>query len=322
MIAIGLIISTVAFQITSGPFSEIGIGRYSSITYGLPQETAQSVFVSNAVKLVPENASILTQNNIFPLFSNHVNAYVTPMSGYYGPGKSFLDTLTNIIEKVDFILVDSSSIDGGIVLSQPTVKENFGLLASGEGIILLERGYNENPVMYIPINETFNYQKMVPFANVTIVNDSQSINQKVLFHSMNSGPDFWYGPYVNLPPGTYQVAFRLKVPSQAQGEVMELRVGCWPSTIWATTPQDNASGYHISWKLNWTDPEEILSSTKIYGENFTTGTYQEFSLNFSVSVYGVYEFIGVGIKTPIGIYFDEARVTQISTGFKYVSDLR
>ena len=222
---------------------------------------------------------------------------------------------------MNYIIVDTKSIDGGIILSQPMVKENFGLLASGEGIVLLKKGYIEKPVTFSPFNEIFNYQQMVPFKNVTAVKDPGSLNNMVLLHSGNLAGDFWYGPYTPLPPGQYQVTFRLKIDNPVNGEVLELRVDSWRSTIWATPSGDNETGYHINWSINWTDSQNIITTT-LYGDNFTIGKYQEFSLNFTVDEFAVYEFIGVDVKTPVGIYFDEARVSQITPDFKYMTDLR
>jgi uncharacterized membrane protein len=322
IISVALLASTLAFQVSSGPFSTADLGRFHSITYGLPEESPKSLFVTNAIKLIPENASVLTQNNIFPLLSNRFNAYVTPISVFYPPGASFSDTLNAILEKVDYIIVDSESLDGGIILSQPIVKENFGLLASGESIILVKRGFNEKPELYYQINETFNYQKMIYLENVTIINDPGSLNQHVLLHSGISSSDFWYGPYASLTPGEYQATFRIKIDNPVDGKILELRIISHPSTIWLIPLGDNISGYHLNLFQNWTDPQKILSSLKIYGDNFSSGTYREFSLNFIVDSFGSYEFIGVDVKTPVNLYFDQVRVTQVSPDFKYKMDLK
>ena len=86
LVGVSLLASAIGFQLYSGPFVTNGVGRYPSITYGFPNPTPQSMFVSKVLELVPKDASILTQNNIFPLVSNRANAYVTPMSVYYVPG--------------------------------------------------------------------------------------------------------------------------------------------------------------------------------------------------------------------------------------------
>jgi uncharacterized membrane protein len=320
--SVSLLLSTLAFQITSGPFSELSLGRFNSITYGFPEASPKSLFVENAIKLIPENASVLTQNNIFPLLSNNYNAYVTPFSVFYPPRTSFGTTLTGILEKVDYVIVDSESFDGAIILSHPIVKENFGLIASGEHIILVKRGYIGKPEIFTPLNETFNYQRLVLLQNTTSTNDSDSINKMVLLHSGSSSGDFWYGPYEFLPPGEYQSTFRIKIDNPVSNGVLELRINSWPSTLWITPLGDNVTGYHLAISQNWTHSEKTLASMKIYGGNFTTGKYQEFILDFSVATFGVYEFIGVDVKTQVSIYFDQIQVTQISPNFVYKTDIR
>jgi uncharacterized membrane protein len=316
-----LLASTFVFQVISGPFSAFGVARYPMITYGFPEPTPQSRFVAEALKLVPESASILTQNSMFPLVSNRENAYVTPTSVFYPPNTTFVETLTTILGKTDYIIVDSASIDGGLILSQPAVKENFGLVASGYGVILVKRGYTERPALFDPVNETFNYQNMIPLNGVATVQDAQSNSRNVLLHSNSSGNDFWYGPYVSLPAGKYEVSFRLKVENKVAGEIMELRVRSWQTTIWENLWGDNSAGYHINWSVNSTKNVDYVS-LKLYGDNFTVGEYQEFFINFTVSMYGVYEFTGEGVKTPVNIYFDTAQVIQTEPGFAFLTTLR
>ncbi len=143
-----------------------------------------------------------------------------------------------------------------------------------------------------------------------------------VLHSGNMSSDFWYGPYVSLPPGKYEASFRLKIDGTANGEVMELRIGSWPLTIWKNLSGNNATGYHINWAVNATGSEKVVATKIIYGENFTYGKYCEFSIGFNVTVFGTYEFFGVNAKSPVNVYFDVARVRQVEPDFKFITDLR
>jgi len=65
----------------------------------------------------------------------------------------------------------------------------------------------------LEIFNTFNYKDLSWKGNTTV-------NKGLLLHPRNFKDDvFWYGPYIKLPPGRYEVRFYLKVvPSPKEGE--------------------------------------------------------------------------------------------------------
>ena len=99
--------------------------------------------LSETINLVPPNASILTQNNIFPYVSHRVDAYVVPVI-FLGSGirNLAIDFVNKTIDKVEYILVDNKtdSVSTELVLSMLDVKPDFNLLASrDDNTILLYR---------------------------------------------------------------------------------------------------------------------------------------------------------------------------------------
>lgn len=99
--------------------------------------------LSETINLVPPNASILTQNNIFPYVSHRVDAYVVPVIFLdSGIRNLTIDFVNKTIDKVEYILVDkkTDSVSTELVLSMLAVKPNFNLLASrDDNTILLYR---------------------------------------------------------------------------------------------------------------------------------------------------------------------------------------
>jgi uncharacterized membrane protein len=99
--------------------------------------------LSETINLVPPNASILTQNNIFPYVSHRVDAYVVPVIFLdSGIRNLAIDFVNKTIDKVEYILVDkkTDSVSTELVLSMLAVKPNFNLLASrDDNTILLYR---------------------------------------------------------------------------------------------------------------------------------------------------------------------------------------
>jgi len=108
---------------------------YFSISTGIHER-----LLSETINLVPPNASILTQNNIFPYVSHRVDAYVVPVifldSGIRNLTINFVN---QTIDKVEYILVDNKTdpVSTELVLSMLDVKPNFSLLASRDDNTIL-----------------------------------------------------------------------------------------------------------------------------------------------------------------------------------------
>ncbi|MEM4479803.1 MAG: DUF2079 domain-containing protein [Candidatus Bathyarchaeia archaeon] len=100
--------------------------------------------LANIISEIPENASILTQDNIFPHLSHRVNAYVIP--------KRFLSTsirdlvinfVNQTIDQVDYVLLDikADSLSYSSVAPLLESKQDFILVFSGDNntILLYQR---------------------------------------------------------------------------------------------------------------------------------------------------------------------------------------
>jgi uncharacterized membrane protein len=96
--------------------------------------------ISETINLVPPNASILTQDNIFPYVSHRVDAYVVPVlflnSGIHNITVAFVN---QTIDKVEYILVDNKTdpLATELILSMLAVKNNFNLLSSRDDDTIL-----------------------------------------------------------------------------------------------------------------------------------------------------------------------------------------
>ncbi|MEM2146882.1 MAG: DUF2079 domain-containing protein, partial [Candidatus Jordarchaeaceae archaeon] len=111
----------------------------------------QNVFLGEREKIlksiilkIPENTSILTQDNIFPHVSHRVNAYVVPRphlsTGLRG---IVIDFVNQTIDQVEYILLDgkTDSLSFSLVISLLETKQNFVLVFSGDNntILLYQR---------------------------------------------------------------------------------------------------------------------------------------------------------------------------------------
>jgi uncharacterized membrane protein len=150
-----LLVLEVMFSLFASPLSpllptaKLYVPHFSE--YYLPTITEHTVTLQRVVELVPSNASVLTQNNIFPHFSGRLNAYVCPPPSAvdYAPidMKLYVDQL---ISKSEYVLVDvkTDMYEANDLIFNSTIwRLDFGLFAAEDSIYLYKRGYEGDPVL-------------------------------------------------------------------------------------------------------------------------------------------------------------------------------
>jgi len=122
--------------------------------YQPPSITSHELMLHTIANLVPKNASVLTQNNIFPHFSSRSNAYVYPIGLALdrAPPDKMNSYLNNLMQNSEYALVDdvTDSATASLVIDRIEHNQNHGLYAFADGIYLFKRGYQGLPVFYIP----------------------------------------------------------------------------------------------------------------------------------------------------------------------------
>jgi hypothetical protein len=244
------------------------------------------------IGIVPHTASVLTQNNIFPHFSDRINAYVIPP--LYTNKVSLNDSLKNYIKqeinKTDYVLLDLKGCEmwSVYVMDQLVRDENFGLYAVGDSVVLFKRNHNASAIFVPSMNyETF-YGHQDFICTEELVKDETSNSGYVAVARKETNKDAYvYGPYVCLPPGVFNVTFEIKVGDHGDGYIGLL---------------DVSANYGVS----------LLSRKDIYGfEEIPTGW---FNTTLSISLSGLErgaEFrIFSGGETPI--YLDRVIIERVS----------
>lgn len=146
------------FAVFASPVSPIMLVLTENTTsfadYYPPNITAHDKALQAIVDIVPQNASILTQNNIFPHFSNRVNAYAYPVEVILdrAPPDLMDEYLNETIQKSDFILVDKVTNPSAstAVIAKADAIGIYGIYATADGVYLLKKDYKGNPVLHMP----------------------------------------------------------------------------------------------------------------------------------------------------------------------------
>lgn len=98
--------------------------------------------LNEVLNMIPSNASILTQNNLFPHVSHRVDAFVVPSPWINSPIHDIvIDFINKTMDEVEYVLLDyeSDPVGTALVLSLLEAKPQFTLITSKNGTIFLYR---------------------------------------------------------------------------------------------------------------------------------------------------------------------------------------
>jgi uncharacterized membrane protein len=110
--------------------------------YHLPTMTRHDELLQAIADIVPSNASILTQSNIFPHFSRRVDAYVYPLQEYNGT--ELQNYVEDLFRKSEYVMTDelSDQYYANLILSSIQCPRDYGLYAYGDRICLFKKNYS------------------------------------------------------------------------------------------------------------------------------------------------------------------------------------
>ncbi len=122
--------------------------------YHLPTITDHDRILGDLIGYIPKNASVLTQNKVFPHVSSRTNAYVYPldwMIGKYNSTKNQTDAWETYVERLfaesDYVIIDATdNYTASWMLSRIYQKADYGLYVQGENAYLFKKGYLEAPI--------------------------------------------------------------------------------------------------------------------------------------------------------------------------------
>lgn len=227
-----ILVVSLIFIIVLSPLSPVA----SIINHNVPllwyatsnydQESAEAMH--GMIALIPHNASVLTQNILFPHISNRVNAYVVPVIDSSSVHGFFENYIRQEINESDYILLDLRAYDiwKDFVLNEVSNNKSFKTYAVTHSFVLFRRNY-DGPLVFIPNIDYASYavQTDLTLSSGTIVTDETAPNKIAALsqQGVHYGT-LVYGPYVCLPPGTYNVNFEIKVPNSTAEKVATLDI--------------------------------------------------------------------------------------------------
>jgi hypothetical protein len=267
------------------------------INMSIPTLNAHDELLNKIISYIPSEASLLTQNDLFPHVSKNLNAFLYPTSSQYSFDYVLFDTTSWWFTQHDPVFNMTPS--GSELLPGMLESGNYGVYASADGILLLKRGYLEEAKLLVPAIATFNLVNLTvptgdPFIQEQI--DSTSASGNVLLHRKggNLSSPFWFGPYKAFPPGLYEVTFRLKTTAIDFGYIATLDVAA-------------------------NEGHQVLSSRRLYGHDFPkTDDWNNISMLFLNKKPQLLEFRGLDVSNSTDLYLDFIELKQTSWDLKEI----
>jgi uncharacterized membrane protein len=310
LLCLSAIFCFISTPLNSSPYNSVFY-----FSYGFPQITNHDSNVLKLLEFLPPNGSVITQNNIFAQLSNRANAYLFPSNVHYPPGETCENAIYSLFAKIDFIVVDfrTDPIVPPMMLAYAHNFGNFGVYASNDGALILKRDFSGPPVYFQPISYSFNYKSNFILVSGEVVQDHDSEYGYAFLHpKASNSSDFWWGPAVFLPPGRYQATFSLKISNATEGELVYLYISRWINNVSIDYLGTNTTGNDLIFKLTTNESNnKILTSSILSSNDFTAiNKYSKFTVNFSVTDFGAYEFRGSTPSSNSDIFFDNVKVIQ------------
>jgi len=249
---------------------------------GVPEPSERKLLLREVLALIPENASVLTQNDILPHLANRLELY--SVSASLSPDFILLDLKSRWSSLPIVIAIGSED-----PLSSSIKKLNkYALIASADGIVLYHRN-GGHLKLFKPYIAHFGYRDL-PIERGSIIPCPSSPYGAILASDTSSSlyPFWWHGPWASLPPGSYVATFRMRVDEEVEGYLLTLLVTSKGGT-------------------------EVIARKQLYGFELAPGEWTDVRLNLSLRhpMSGI-ELLGVLPSNLTRIYLDHIRVEQLS----------
>lgn len=310
-----LLVSLFVSVAVGSPFGPLHFGSYpGAAPFGVPTPTAHDALLTRLLGLIPDEASILTQNHVFPHVSNRLNAFVLPFSATFSRPGEFNRTLDAYFQQSAYVIVDSTydPISTTLMYERTGARGNFGVFAEADGILLFRQNFSGPLALYDPFVAQFDHRSLRLTSGAEVLDGTSQSGVVLYVNSTGGKGDFWDGPGLFLARGNYSVTFRIRIGAQASGSVLTLGVVEYPALFSYRMLGSDTIGYIPDVRLVALPPT-LLQSVLIQGNDFATiGAYQDFTLRFGVSRPGGFAFTGNNTAVGVPLYLDTIRLVQES----------
>jgi len=190
--------------------------------------TERTRWLHDTIEGVPGDASILTQNHVFPHVSERTNAYVLPLTQYEEEQNRILEGyIEGLLNGTEYVLLDLKAVDPWTIHIHRTLSKDggFGIAAFYDMIVLYQRGIAESGEG--DSNETRTYYAHSDLhidVGETRPDPTAENGYTVVSHEGSSKGFCLYGPYTYLLGYAYDVSLRVKASNHPEGYLATFEV--------------------------------------------------------------------------------------------------
>ena len=188
--------------------------------------------LEEGIDTIPENATVLTQNDVYPHIASHNNATFTA-------NRTLFYRYQRVHGKPapEYILIDTELETQRVEWAKPVrdtyvgqLGREYGLYRYDDEVWVFKRGYNGSPQ---GIGGEYRVGSQTYKPNDFIPNDAIIVDGQLVASGGNEETYYWYGPGAILPPGEYTATFTLNATSTNGRPVANLEVaaGITPQRI-------------------------------------------------------------------------------------------
>ncbi len=154
------------------------------------------------------NSSLVTGNNIFPVFYRDINATAFPYNNISSPALQFKYLIANLNDSQTYIK-NSYNISLANLASDYMNNGQYGILAEGYGVIALELNYTGTPLIFKPFNVSYGAGEFT-VNNYNVCGPVPDKNMSNFQKLEKSGENVYAGNTTYLLPGNYTISIALK----------------------------------------------------------------------------------------------------------------
>lgn len=189
----------------------------------IPSQSDHGDTVKDALETIPEDASLVTQNDIYPHVADRPNAFFIASEHIYLQYKSI-----HGVDQPEYILFDTETDSRPAQWSRPVqnayegqLTEDYGLVRYQDGIWIFKKDYSGAPQ---GINGEYRPPRK-EYDETELTRGSGTLSGNKIESSQGSRQDvIWFGPYASLPPATYNITFEVKTQTEHGNAAARLEV--------------------------------------------------------------------------------------------------
>ena len=273
----GLIISLILTPLN--PFIQRILPGIAYMDY--PKPSPHYRYIEEALKLIPKDATVYVQSNVFPHICDRLNVYV-----WLPPDVEPEYALADIRHRDFYLRVINQRFSK--VFEDMLRSGEYGLMVCADGVMLIKKGYKGEPILTAPYSVVYDGASF-PIVSGGVIYDTTSKYGRVAVHHTIDPKEvpFWFGPYVALPPGNYIATFRIKIDQSASAYLLTLDIASDKGRV-------------------------ILGRRYLYGFEIEPGKWTNITVAFSMDeLWTDVEFRGMRVSNFTNIYFDYVEIRQI-----------